>query len=78
MPRTRRKCVLDSQSGLYNQRGVHSVSAGKEEREIASRYRNKADALAEYGFHRVAEVLRNLADSYEHDAEREAERNIFE
>jgi hypothetical protein len=64
-------------TGLFNSRGVHGFSAGKEEQIIAAIYRNKANALAENGFHRIADTVRKLAENYEHDAVREAERDIF-
>ena len=31
-------------TALFNQRGVHDFTAGKEEREFAQQYRTKADA----------------------------------
>lgn len=64
-------------TGLFSKRGVHGFSAGKEEQMIAASYRDKVNALAENGFHRVADAVRKLAESYEHDAVRESERDIF-
>ena len=64
-------------TGLFNKRGVHGFSSGKEEQLIAVSYRNKADALAVNGFHRVADVIRKLAEGYEREAGRESERDIF-
>jgi len=64
-------------TGLFNRRGVHGFSAGKEEQTIAADYRSKANALAEEGFHRVADAVRKLAEGYERDAERQSERDIF-
>lgn len=64
-------------TGLINQRGVHGFSAGKEEQMIAASYRDKVKALADNGFHRVADAVRRLAERYEHDAVRESERDIF-
>lgn len=61
-------------SELFNMRGVHGYTAGKEEREIAAGYNARADALEEKGFHRFATSIRELAKSYERDAEREASR----
>jgi hypothetical protein len=63
---------------LFNMRGVHGFSAGKEELEIAGRYHKQADALEESGFHRFATELRDLAKRYERDAERESKRDPFE
>ncbi|MDD4964071.1 MAG: hypothetical protein PHI11_09160 [Gallionella sp.] len=64
-------------SGLFNKRGVHGFSAGKEEQMIAINYREKANALADNGFHRVADAVRKLAQNYENDAIRESERDVF-
>jgi hypothetical protein len=63
---------------LFNMRGVHGFSAGKEELEIAARYHKQADALEEKGYHRFATAIRELAKSYERDAERESKRDPFE
>ncbi|MGB8475057.1 MAG: hypothetical protein WCE61_13315 [Candidatus Acidiferrum sp.] len=63
---------------LFNQRGVHGYTAGKEEREFAARYRAQAEALDQNGFHRFATAIRELAKSYERDAEREALHSPFE
>ena len=60
-----------------NMRGVHGFSAGKEEREFAAGYRKKAEALDQHGFSRFATAMRELAESYERDAEREAQRNPY-
>ena len=62
---------------LMNMRGVHGFSAGKEEREIASGYRKQAEALAQRGYSRFATAMRELAEYYERDAEREAQRNPY-
>lgn len=63
---------------LYNARGVHTFTAGQAEAELANGYDAKAEDVADAGFHRVAESLRELADGYRRDAEREAQRNPFE
>jgi hypothetical protein len=63
---------------LFNMRGVHGFSAGKEELEIAGRYNKQAEALEAAGFHRFATAMRELAKSYERDAERESKRDPFE
>ncbi len=60
---------------LFNLRGVHGFSAGKEELAFAEDYRKKAEALEDNGFQRIATALRELAKDYERDAEREAQRN---
>jgi len=59
---------------LFNMRGVHGFSAGREEREIAAGYRNKACTAESRGYHRLATALRELAGSYERDADRESRR----
>jgi hypothetical protein len=63
---------------LFNMRGVHGFSGGKEEEEIAKGYRQKADELEEKSYYRIATAVREFAKRYEQDAEREAERNPFE
>ena len=63
-------------TGLFNKRGVHGLSHGEEERQIAASYRAKAKALSDSGFNRVADAVRNLAEGYERDAERESRRDI--
>jgi hypothetical protein len=63
---------------LFNMRGVHGFSAGKEELEIASRYHKQADALEEKGYHRFATAIRELAKGYERDAEGESKRDPLE
>ena len=60
---------------LFNMRGSHTFTAGREEREIAAGYRAKADAVENEGFHRLAAALRDLADWYERAAERDATRD---
>src|SRR4029077_7935347 len=51
-------------SGLFNKRGVHGFSHGTEEREIAADYREKAKALSDNGWHRLADAVRGLAQEY--------------
>jgi len=60
---------------LFNQRGVHGFSAGKEELELAASYRAYADKYDLAKFPRIATSLRSLAESYERDAQREAKRD---
>ena len=62
---------------LMNMRGVHGFSAEKEEREIASGYRKKAEALEQHSFSRFATAMRELAEHYERDAEHEAARDPY-
>ncbi len=63
---------------LFNQRGVHAFTAGKEERELAQRNREKAEALETAGYSRFATAMRAFARGYERDAERDAQRSPFE
>ena len=65
-------------TGLFNMRGVHGYSAGEEERKIAAGYRNKAAALADKGFHRLADAIRKVSESYERDADQLAETSPFD
>lgn len=63
---------------LKNQRGVHSFSHGAQERILAQGYREKAEALDLAGFTRLATTMRELADQYDADAERDERRDPFE
>lgn len=63
---------------LFNQRGVHGHSAGRDELAIAAGLHQKAESLEVEGFHRLATALREQAKQYERDAEREAKRNPFD
>ena len=56
---------------VYNSRGVHWVDpTGKPERELAERYRQKADEVENAGYQRFAVMLRSLSESYDREAER--------
>ena len=58
-------------TGTINSRGIHEVDpSGKPERELAEQFRNKAEEIENAGFQRFAVILRDLADSYDQDAER--------
>ena len=57
---------------LFNRRGAYWSTQGKEERRIAQKYRNRADALEEKGYTRFAAEMRRFAESYEREAELEA------
>ncbi|MBL7072867.1 MAG: hypothetical protein ISS33_03680 [Candidatus Omnitrophica bacterium] len=63
---------------LYNMRGVHGFTAGKDEREIATKRRKQAETLEQQGYRRFATAMRKFAKDYERDAKREAEREPFE
>jgi hypothetical protein len=56
---------------VFNSRGVHWVDpTGKPERDLAAQWREKADAVENSGFARFAATLRELADSYDCEADR--------
>lgn len=63
---------------IFNQRGVHTFTAGKEELKLAQINREKAEALEEKGYSRFATAMRTLAENYEREAERELRRNPYE
>ena len=65
-------------AGLFNQRGVYSPTEGKEELKLAEDNREKADALDERSFSRFATSMREFAQGYERDAEREAKGGFFD
>ncbi|WP_281184448.1 hypothetical protein [Trichlorobacter lovleyi] len=59
---------------VYNSRGAHWVDpTGKPERELATHWREKADAVENASFGRFAATLRELATSYDREAERISE-----
>jgi len=56
---------------VFNSRGAHYVDpTGKPERDLAAKYRADAEAVELAGYHRLADVLRGVANSYEQQAER--------
>lgn len=64
-------------TALFNSRGVYGFTAGREERQLAEKYRQQADEVEVHGYHRLATSLRELASQYERQAEREATRDPF-
>jgi len=57
-------------TGTYNSRGAHFVDpTGKPEKELAEQFRRKAEDVEDAGFHRFAVTLRDVADSYEREAQ---------
>ena len=64
-------------TALFNSRGVHGFTSGREERALAQKYRGQADEVESH-YHRLANSLRELAVSYEYDAEREESRKPFD
>jgi len=64
---------------LYNSRGTHWVDpTGKPERELAAKYRKQAEAVENAGYHRLATTLRELADTYEREAQQISHRMPFD
>lgn len=58
-------------TGIRNSRGVHTVDPeAKPERALAEKYRNRADEVENAGYQRLATTLRDVAASYDRDAER--------
>ncbi len=61
--------------GISNSRGWHKVDPkGKPEHELAEQYRQKAEDIENAGYHRFAVTLRELAEDYEREAERNMDR----
>ncbi|MBA7685682.1 hypothetical protein ES703_94107 [subsurface metagenome] len=57
--------------GIFNSRGAHYIDpTGKPEKELSTKYRQQAEEVENAGYYRFAITLKNLADSYEHEAER--------
>jgi len=63
---------------LIGQRGASWVTQGRGERELAKKYREKAAALNAKGYTRFSAAMRELAEWYERDAEREEKLDSFE
>ncbi|MGV3757124.1 MAG: hypothetical protein ACO1QS_17230 [Verrucomicrobiota bacterium] len=65
-------------SQLFNSRGVFTFTHGKVERELAKENREKADALDAKGYTRFATAMREFAEQYDRQAQREEKRDAFE
>lgn len=63
-------------TALFNSRGVFSYSKGEQERKLAAGYSAQADSLDQAGFPRFAGTLRDLATSYEREAEKQSKRDF--
>jgi hypothetical protein len=64
---------------VINSRGVHFVDpTGAPEIELAKTYSEKADAVENAGFHRLAVTLRSISESYKREAERNVARHEAE
>ncbi|EQD58574.1 hypothetical protein B1A_10741, partial [mine drainage metagenome] len=56
---------------VFNSRGAHLVNpTGKPERELAELWRQRAESVENVGFARFAATLKDLAKSYDRDADR--------
>jgi hypothetical protein len=57
-------------TGLFNSRGVHVVDpTGQPERELAAKYRLRAEDVENAGYHRLAATIRELAEGYDREAQ---------
>lgn len=57
-------------TGIYNSRGAHIIDpTASPERELAEQFRNKAEEIENAGFQRFAVTLRELANSYDREAD---------
>ncbi len=58
-------------SEVFNSRGVYTVDpSGKPEKELANSWRQKAEEIEKHGFIRFATSLKEIANSYDREAER--------
>ncbi len=58
-------------TGIFNSRGIHTVDPeAKPEKELAKKYRKRANDIENVGYQRLATTLREVADRYDRDAER--------
>jgi len=65
-------------TALFNSRGVYGFTSGKEEKNIAEKYKKQAEEVEVHGYHRLATSLRELASSYERLAEHDATENLLD
>ena len=65
-------------TGLFNLRGVHGYTGGKEELELSDTYHRFAEKFEIAGFVRIATTLRALSESYKRESEREAKQNPYQ
>jgi len=64
---------------IFSSRGVYFPDAeGRAERDLASYYRKKAEDVELSGYHRLAEALKEVAKSYDRQAEQSATRMLLE
>jgi hypothetical protein len=61
---------------VFNSRGVYTVDpSGEPERQLACSWRQKAEEIEKLGYIRFATCLREIADSYDREAERVSHDN---
>lgn len=60
---------------IFNSRGVHGFSGGKEEMELAEKWEEVADQADSKGFSRLATTLRKLGKSYREESKRSVLEN---
>ncbi|EIO3982213.1 hypothetical protein [Vibrio vulnificus] len=64
-------------TGVFNSRGAHTIDPeAKPERALADKYRRRANEVENAGYQRLALTLREVADSYDRDAERIISRGV--
>ena len=63
---------------LFNRRGIHTFTYGREERELAKHNQEKAEALDAEGFTRFATIMREFAEQYLKIANEEEKVDIYE
>ena len=63
---------------LFNRRGMHTFTYGREERELAKKNQEKAEALDAEGFTRFAAAMRKFAEQYTKEAEMEEKRDVYD
>ena len=61
--------------GKHNQRGIHNVTGGRDEDELANRYAATADKL-QLLYPKTAAVIRCLSEDYRAEAKRERAREL--
>lgn len=65
--------ISEYQVSIFNERGMHSPSAGKEELRIAEKFKENAEYLS-VKYPRTAEIYYGLYRSYKEDSDSERER----
>ncbi len=66
------------QTAVIASRGVYNCTGGEDERNLAQKYRMRAEETDARKFHRLAETFRDISAFYEQEAEREASRDKYD